>query len=133
MEMKDCRIIGYKRIEPDTIVGYNADNRYIIITTHGGCMDSADSPIRIANGAKILCHWIKRKEFLNDWEQYRCRVVVVLPIPGNPHFPYPLVKQFLGIDYGFFLKLRMYKPFKEISVPVDCIKDELLIVDKVIG
>lgn len=132
MEMTSCRIIGYKKVNPNTIDGYNADNRYIIITTHGGCMDSADSPIRIPDGAYILGHLIKRNEFLKDWEQYRDRVVVVTPLPGNPCFPYPLVKQFIGIDYGLFIKLRMYVPFKEFSIAVDCIKDEILIVDKVI-
>lgn len=132
MEMTSCRIIGYKKINPNTIDGYNADNRYIIITTHGGCMDSADSPIRIPDGAYILGHLIKRNEFLKDWEQYRGRVVVVTPLPGNPCFPYPLVKQFIGIDYGLFINLRMYVPFKEFSIAVDCIKDEILIVDKVI-
>ena len=132
MEMTSCRIIGYKKVNPNTIDGYNADNRYIIITTHGGCMDSADSPIRIPNGAYILGHLIKRNEFLKDWEQYRGRVVVVTPLPGNPCFPYPLVKQFIGIDYGLFINLRMYVPFKEFSIAVDCIKDEILIVDKVI-
>lgn len=130
--MKDTKIIGYKRINPSTIDGYNADNRYIIITTHGGCMDSAESPIRIPDGSYILGHLIKRNEFLNDWEQYRDRVVVVTPLPGNPCFPYPLCKQFVGIDYGLFIKLRMYVPFKEFSIAVDCIKDEILIVDKVI-
>lgn len=132
MEMTSCRIVGYKKVNPNTIDGYNADNRYIIITTHGGCMDSADSPIRIPDGAYILGHLIKRNEFLKDWEQYRDRVVVVTPLPGNPCFPYPLVKQFIGIDYGLFIKLRMYVPFKEFSIAVDCIKDEILIVDKVI-
>ena len=132
MEMKGTKIIGYKRINPSTIDGYNADNRYIIITTHGGCMDSAESPIRIPDGSYLLCHLIKRNEFLNDWEQYRDRVVVVTPLPGNPWFPYPLCKQFVGIDYGLFIKLRMYEPFKEFSIAVDCIKDEILIVDKVI-
>lgn len=95
-------------------------------------MDSEDSPIRIPDGSYLLCHLIKRNEFLNDWEQYRDRVVVVTPLPGNPWFPYPLCKQFVGIDYGLFIKLRMYEPFKEFSIAVDCIKDEVLIVDKVI-
>ena len=95
-------------------------------------MDSEDSPIRIPDGANILGHWINRNVFLNDWKQYRDKVVVVSPQPGIPHFPCPLVKQFIGIDYGLFLKLRMYEPFKEFSVPVDYIKDEILIVDKVI-
>ena len=133
MEMKYGKIIGYREINPNTIDGYNADNRYIIISTHGGCMDSADSPIRIPDGTHILCHLIKRNEFLNDWEQYRDRVVVVSPLPGIPWFPCPLVKQFLGIDYGLFIKLRMYVPFKEFSIAVDCIKDEILIVDQVIS
>ena len=133
MEMKDCKIIGYKKINPNTIDGYNADYRYIIITTHGGCMDSADSPIRIPDGSYILGHLIDRNEFLNDWEQYRDRVVVVTPLPGSPWSPYSLCKQFLGIDYGLFIKLRMYVPFEEFSIAVDCIKDEILIVDKVVS
>ncbi len=125
-------MMEYKAIKTGTIPGYNADNRYMITNVIGGCMDSEDSPIRIADGANILGHWIGRAEFLSDWEQYRGRVVMVSPQPGIPQFPCPLVKQFLGIDYGLFLVLRMYKPFKEFSVPVDYIKDEILIIDRVI-
>lgn len=125
-------MMEYEAVKISTIPGYSANNRYAISNVIGGCMDSDNSPIRIADGAKILGHWIKRNEFLNDWELYRDRVVVVSPHPGIPHFQHPLVKQFVGIDYGLFLKLRMYEPFKEFSVPVDYIKDEILIVDKVI-
>lgn len=125
-------IKGYKRVSIADIPGYDANNRYGINHVIGGCMDSAHSPIRIADGADVLGHWINKHEFLNDWQQYRDKVVVVSPQPGIPQFPCPLVKQFLGIDYGLFLMLRMYEPFKEFSVPVDYIKDEILIVDKVI-
>ena len=125
-------MMEYKRVNIADIPGYDSNNRYAINHVIGGCMDSEDSPIRIADDAYILGHWINRNEFLNDWEQYRDRVVVVTPLSGNPCFPYPLCKQFVGIDYGLFIKLRMYEPFKEFSVPVDYIKDEILIVDKVI-
>ena len=125
-------IKGYKRVSIADIPGYDSNNRYAINHVIGGCMDSEDSPIRIADGANILGHWIGRAEFLSDWEQYRGRVVMVSPQPGIPQFPCPLVKQFLGIDYGLFLVLRMYKPFKEFSIPVDYIKDEILIIDRVI-
>ena len=126
-------IKGYKRVSIADIPGYDSNNRYAINHVIGGCMDSAESPIRIPDGSYLLCHLIKRNEFLNDWEQYRDRVVVVSPLPGIPWFPCPLVKQFLGIDYGLFIKLRMYEPFKEFSIAVDCIKDEILIVDQVIS
>jgi len=126
-------MMEYKRVKIADIPSYDANNRYAITHVNGGCMDSADSPVRVPDGAYILGHWIKRGEFLNDWEQYRDRVVVVSPHPGIPHFQHPLVKQFVCLDYGLFLKLRMYEPFKEFSVPVDYIKDEILIVDKVIS
>ena len=124
-------MMEYKAINTGIIPGYNANNRYAISHVIGGCMDSADSSIRVADGADVLGHWINKHEFLIDWEQYQGRVICVFP---NDSFKDDrgLVKELVRVDYGWFLVLRMYVPFKEFSVPVDYIKDEILIVDKVI-
>lgn len=127
MEIKD-----YKRVSIADIPGYDANNRYAINHVIGGCMDSADSPIRIADGADVLGHLINKHEFLRDWEQYQGRVISVFFLPGIPQFPHPLVKQFIRVDYGWFLVLRMYEPYKEFSVPVDYLMEDILIVDTVI-
>ena len=121
----------YKAIHTDNIPGYNASNRYIVTDVTGGCMDDAASPMSIADGAQVLGHWISRAEFLANWERYQDNVVIVFPLQGIPTMPHPLVKQFVKVDYGLFLVLRMYVPRREFSVPIDYIKDELLIIDKV--
>ena len=116
-------MMEYKAINTGIIPGYNANNRYAISHVIGGCMDSADSSIRVADGADVLGHWINK---------HQGRVLVAFFIPGIPQFPHPLVKQFIRVDYGLFMVLRMYEPFKEFSVPVDYLKEDLLIVDTVI-
>lgn len=125
-------MMEYKAINTEIIPGYNVNNRYAISHVIGGCMDSADSPIRVGDGADVLGHWINKYEFLIDWEQYQGRVIVAFFIPGIPQFPHPLVKQFIRVDYGLFMVLRMYEPLKEFSVPVDYLKEDILIVDTVI-
>ncbi len=122
----------YVPVNPIEVPGYNASYDYAVIGTSGGCMDSADSPVRIPDGTReLLGHWVSRNEFMRNWEQYQGRVICVFPKDFFKNDS-GLVKELVRVDYGWFLVLRMYVPFKEFSVPVDCIKDELLIVDKVI-
>ena len=119
-------------VNNDEIPGYNASYDYAVIGFTGGCMDSADSPLRIPEDTReLLGHWISLKEFMRDWEQYQGRVICVFL---NDYFKvdHGFAKELVRVDYGWFLVLRMYVPFKEFSVPVDCIKDEILIIDKVI-
>ena len=129
--MNKGKILGYRAIEPRDIPGYTANYNYAIIRTIGGCMNDAASPMAIADGAQVLGHWISRAEFLANWEQYRDRVIMVSPVDGIPFFTERIVKQFIKLVHGWFLVLRMYVPRREFSVPIDYIKDELLIIDKV--
>lgn len=126
------KILYYKKIKNESIPGYNDGYNYEIIGFTGGCMDSADSPLRIpAETDELLGHWISRGDFMRNWEQYQGRVICIFL---NDIFKAEkgLAKELVRVDYGWFLVLRMYVPFKEFSVPVDCIKDEIFIVDKVI-
>lgn len=131
--MEKGKTLYHVPVNPLEIPGYNESYDYAVIGFTGGCLDSPDSPLRIPDGTgKILGHWISRKEFMLNWEQYQGRVICVFP---NDYFKdnRGLTKELVRVDYGWFLVLRMYVPFKEFSVPVDCIKDEIFIVDKVIN
>lgn len=130
--MEKGDILGYRAIAPREIPGYNACYDYAIIGTNGGCMDDAASPMAIPDGAQVLGHWVSRKDFMRNWEQYQRRLICIYPNSCIFKDDKGLVKELVEVADGWFLVLRMYVPFKEFSVPVDCIKDEILIIDKVI-
>lgn len=122
-------IIGYTEIEKKDIPGYNDGYDYALLHIVGGCMDSPDSPQAVPDGSTVLGHLINRGNFMHDWKQYQGRLICIFPT--TVLMPYPLIKEFVRLDWNWFLVLRMYVPPKEFDVPVDYIDDEILIVDKV--
>jgi hypothetical protein len=132
--MEKGEALYYVPVNPLEVPGYNAHYDYAAIGVTGGCMDSADSPLRIPDRAEVLGHFVSRKDFLRDWEKYQGRVISIFP---NDYLKAKdergLTKELVRVDYGWFIVLRMYVPFKEFSVPADRINDEVFIIDKVIG
>lgn len=130
--MEKGKTLYHVPVNPLEVPGYNESYDYAVIGFTGGCLDSPDSPLRIPDStSEILGHWISRDEFMRNWEQYQGRVICVFP-NDNFKVDHGFAKELVRVAFGWFLVLRMYVPFKEFSVPVDCIKDEIFIVDKAI-
>lgn len=131
--MEKGKVLYHVPFNPLEIPGYNESYDYTFIGFTGGCMDSPDSPMRIPEDAReLLGHWISRDEFMRNWEQYQGKVICVFPNKAALAGDVGLVKELVRVDFNWFIVLRMYVPFKEFSVPVDCIEDEVLIIDKAI-
>ncbi len=131
--MEKGKVLYHVPFNPLEVPGYNESYDYAFIGFTGGCMDSPDSPMRIPEDAReLLGHWISRGEFMRNWEQYQGRVICVFPNKTALAGDVGLVKELVRVDFSWFIVLRMYVPFKEFSVPVDCIEDEVLIIDKAI-
>ncbi len=125
------KALYYVKVNPLEVPGYNASYDYAVIGFSGCCMDSADSPLRIPAGTgELFGHWISRNDFIRNWEQYQGRIIGIF-LNDSFKADKGFIKELVRVDYGWFLVLRMYVPFKEFSVPVDCIKDEIFIVDKI--
>ena len=131
--MKKGKVLYHEPFNHLEVPGYNESYDYAVIGFTGGCMDSPDSPMRIPEDTReLLGHWISRDEFMRNWEQYQGRVICVFPNKAALAGDVGLAKELVRVDFSWFIVLRMYVPFKEFSVPVDCIEDEVLIIDKAI-
>lgn len=144
--MTDTNINKTTAVKVGDIPDYNADHDYFAITIKGDCLNNDQSPMVIKDGDLLLCHRINRRVFISNWHTYKDRIVLVEPFTrfapyvkqtsGN-HYIFGgdvqsgLVKQFVGIEHGFFAVLRMFNPPTTLSVNLDEIK-EISIIDKVL-
>lgn len=114
------------------IPDYNAEHDYFATTIKGDCLDHDDCPMRIKDGDLLLCERMERRLFIHKWQQYQNEIILVVPcVPNSLHINHGLVKQFVGVEHGLFLNMRMFNPPMRISIPIDEIK-EIAIVNKVI-
>ncbi len=133
-------------IDTATIPNYNANNDYFACTIKGDCLNNDRSPMVIKDGDLLLCHRITKRVFISNWHTYKDKIVLVEPFTrfapyvkqtsGN-HYNFggdvqsALVKQFVGVENGFFAVLRMFNPPTTLSINLDEIK-EISIIDKVL-
>lgn len=90
-------------------------SNYFIIRAFGDCLDSGRSPMRIKDDSYLLCREIDKNDFMAHWQDYRGQVLALFPIEGNQ----ALIKQFTQLRASWFLRLKMFNPEKEFSIPID--------------
>ena len=119
-------------IKTSDIPDYNADHDYFATTIKGDCLDHDDCPMKIKDGDMLLCERVERRFFFNNWQSFQNEIILVVPcVPNSLNINHALVKQFVGIEHGWFFVMRMFNPDATIELPIDEIK-EISIIKKIL-
>lgn len=124
--------IPYVKIDTAMIGDYNPGNEYFAITIKGDCLNHDDCPMKIKDGDLLLCERVERRLFFNNWQSFQNEIILVVPcVPNSLNINHALVKQFVDIEHGLFLKMHMFNPDMTIELPIDEIK-EISIIKKIL-